>query len=571
LELHDFLKDKDLTNIYLLAMNRMMKRPQDQLDSWFQISAIHGRPYIPYDNVGPKGTFRGYCCHSSTLFPPSHRPYLALLEQTLHEKAKEVACEYTNATDRERYIAAAERFHLPCWDWAIEAPLPDIVATEKKVKVYSPPGVEEEIDNPLYGYNFNPVYDDFGDGMPDEKTWESWERTVRYPTTTDSSAEATPEKMQATLKNNQYTLRDRVYNLLTQVKNYDKFSHDASGGVDVGTDGLDSIESIHNQMHLLGGNNGHMGVVDYASFDPIFWLHHANVDRIFALWQALNPDQYVTPLPSQLGTFTRFPGEPENETSLLTPFRKPSPTPDTFWTANEVRDTKTFNYTYPELQGLDGLSAEQAIKRVRRAVNELYGKTSPASAMKPSAFKDLKPVEAKTPHSVNHAPPKWHGNIKEDQSHFHDWFVNIQLEKYAVKQSCNIYVFIGDVPADPEQWGTHPNLVGSHCIFANRIEVTGCGKCHSDARARMTVGGTIPLTHALANHFGCVSVLEPEAVVPFLKEKLSIRVRTIDGQVIDTKDIPSLKVITGNTVVETPASADQFPVIKKVDIHIRHH
>lgn len=83
--------------------------------------------------------------------------------------------------------------------------------------------------------------------------------------------------MQETLKNNQYTLRDRVYNLLTCVTNYDKFSHDATGGIDIAADGLDSIESIHNQMHVLGGDTGHMGEVDYAAFDPIFWLHHANV------------------------------------------------------------------------------------------------------------------------------------------------------------------------------------------------------------------------------------------------------------------------------------------------------
>jgi hypothetical protein len=27
--------------------------------------------------------------------------------------------------------------------------------------------------------------------------------------------------------------------------------------------------------------------LDYTAYDPIFYLHHSNVDRIWAIWQAL--------------------------------------------------------------------------------------------------------------------------------------------------------------------------------------------------------------------------------------------------------------------------------------------
>lgn len=30
-----------------------------------------------------------------------------------------------------------------------------------------------------------------------------------------------------------------------------------------------------------------------AAFDPIFYLHHANVDRMLALWSAVNPGVWV--------------------------------------------------------------------------------------------------------------------------------------------------------------------------------------------------------------------------------------------------------------------------------------
>ena len=37
-----------------------------------------------------------------------------------------------------------------------------------------------------------------------------------------------------------------------------------------------SIEDFHNEWHVvIGGSAGHMGTTSIASFDPMFWLHHA--------------------------------------------------------------------------------------------------------------------------------------------------------------------------------------------------------------------------------------------------------------------------------------------------------
>lgn len=42
-------------------------------------SGIHGYPFVTWDGV--QGDFQaGYCTHESILFPPWHRPYLALFE-----------------------------------------------------------------------------------------------------------------------------------------------------------------------------------------------------------------------------------------------------------------------------------------------------------------------------------------------------------------------------------------------------------------------------------------------------------------------------------------------------------
>jgi tyrosinase len=43
--------------------------------------------------------------------------------------------------------------------------------------------------------------------------------------------------------------------------------------------------SPHNMVHdLVGGPNGLMADPDTAAADPIFWLHHANIDRIWTDW-----------------------------------------------------------------------------------------------------------------------------------------------------------------------------------------------------------------------------------------------------------------------------------------------
>jgi len=41
----------------------------------------------------------------------------------------------------------------------------------------------------------------------------------------------------------------------------------------------------HNAVHgTVGGTTGWMNDPDQAAQDPIFWLHHANIDRLWALW-----------------------------------------------------------------------------------------------------------------------------------------------------------------------------------------------------------------------------------------------------------------------------------------------
>ena len=43
------------------------------------------------------------------------------------------------------------------------------------------------------------------------------------------------------------------------------------------------VEDLHNRVHVWVG--GHMGLIPFAAFDPIFWAHHTMIDRLWRLWQ----------------------------------------------------------------------------------------------------------------------------------------------------------------------------------------------------------------------------------------------------------------------------------------------
>jgi len=44
----------------------------------------------------------------------------------------------------------------------------------------------------------------------------------------------------------------------------------------------------HNVVHvMIGGNRGFMGDPRYAALDPVFWLHHCNIDRLWAAWMSV--------------------------------------------------------------------------------------------------------------------------------------------------------------------------------------------------------------------------------------------------------------------------------------------
>jgi tyrosinase len=58
----------------------------------------------------------------------------------------------------------------------------------------------------------------------------------------------------------------------------------------------------HNLIHMyVGGNQGHFSDPDLAAYDPIFWPHHVQIDRVWRIWQrehgAENMPEYMKDIP----------------------------------------------------------------------------------------------------------------------------------------------------------------------------------------------------------------------------------------------------------------------------------
>lgn len=64
------------------------------------------------------------------------------------------------------------------------------------------------------------------------------------------------------------------------------------------------LEDFHDNLHI--GMAGSMASVGTAALDPIFYLHHANIDRCWRHWQRLHQSGNPVPLPSWWNTSWTF-------------------------------------------------------------------------------------------------------------------------------------------------------------------------------------------------------------------------------------------------------------------------
>ena len=166
------------------------------------------------------------CQHGGpNLFLPWHRAYLYFFERALRDFVRGIG--------------------LPFWDWTVTRSVPDAYTVER-----DPDGA----DNPLHHGIVDPVAMQQGQNAnPPLNLPAQTFRQPGQPGTALPSAER---------------IRDTL-----EVDDFFTFS--------------DELESWHGGVHVWVG--GHMRRVPVAAFDPIFWAHHTQIDRLWRIWQLHHP------------------------------------------------------------------------------------------------------------------------------------------------------------------------------------------------------------------------------------------------------------------------------------------
>ncbi|KAJ4402860.1 hypothetical protein N0V91_006932 [Didymella pomorum] len=461
------------------------------------------------------------------MFGPWHRPYLALFEQILHDRAVDIANEYPIGEARNKAMTIADRVRLPYWDWAIDPPnskegcMPASLRRPMATVTF-PNGTTGSIANPLYRYDFHPlVYDDFA--PLSEFQFKNWNHTIRFPVdgfalNATSRNEAANERIGKQQPNN----RDMLYKLLTMYQTYNQVSNKANGGT------IGNFETLHDGLHNVFGL-GHMGIVEVSAFDPVFWFHHANMDRIFALYQYRYPDTWVEDAAQAKGTFAVAKGAIEGPKSPLAPFHMNAL--GDMWTATTSRNWTSFGYTYPELM------SSPSNQTLTATLNKLY---------KPSTQGIGDSTNTTTP-----VPDIGRGsNNTNITTKAIDWLCEVKMPS-DIQISYSVRAFLGEPDADPKNWPTDPNYVGQLASMSSP-------RMSSD----VIVTGNIVLTDRLAqkHRSGELKSLSKEDVAAYLKANFSWRIQALDYSEIPRDNPPAgLNVTVFNVPVSIPKSDEEVP------------
>ncbi|KAJ6259422.1 hypothetical protein Dda_6324 [Drechslerella dactyloides] len=392
----------------------------------------------------------------------------------------------------------------PYWDWSdpnTQSYLPTAVTVDTVTVVEPGPDgnpITTNIPNPLNAYTFqsrNSTSTFWGN-------FATWPTTLRQP---DASGASRNDLANATLQNT-YSNRHQATYLAFSYTSFNDFSV--------------SLEALHDEVHSSIGGVGHMTYIPYSSYDPVFWLHHSNMDRLMAMYQAAKADTFIQPL-SSVATFANLNSQLDTVETPLYPFRRFD---GSFWTSQDVSSASTIfplSYGYPEVPCLMTFTTFDALRNhTTTEVNRLYA-PKPASPTKRSV-------------DTNAIRKEWQAKVTIDQSELRGTFV--------------VYFFFGKPPAHSSLWPTSASMIGS---FA-RLGSPGV------QMQPEVVGSNVILTDALHK---ALTVSSPQdQILSFLKHNLTWMVLS-DNEPVDIRSLKTgaeiliiLKLLQENQEVRLPTA-----------------
>lgn len=386
---------------------------------------------------------------------------------------------------------------------------------------------------------------------------------MRAPTSSGSDASSNNSEVNQGLASHMAQNQQRLYNLFSSYSNYTTFSNE---GWASDTSRYDSLESLHDNVHaMLGGSLGHMTIVPFSAFDPLFFLHHCMIDRILAMWQALYPNSWVEPNRARMASYTTAVGEWLNVSTPLTPFFASSN--GTFWNSAMLRDTIVLGYTYPELVGVslsNSTSVAAGRSKVATAITKLYGGyssnklitgSSGSGGHKSSRFKSRSRYNI-GPRSSSTLPVN---KIITNGTQYREWIANIRVDRQALNGPFSIVLGLND--------GT---LIGTMGVFASPPLIANMTPMAPGAQL---IASTVPLTNILVEKLsnGSISCLDPEVVGPYLENHLLVTVTTGDGARVKPADVSGLNITIISSLVEGSSNDAHLPTWSTPDFMLHYN
>lgn len=250
--------------IFIVALKNL-----EESDDWYRICGIHGNTFKPNDpgvlcptdascvTIIAKTGEPFYCAHSVEPFIAWHVPYIYQFELLLNK--------YNTSINKE-YIT------LPYFD--ITQQSYDYSFMNEPTITVCFDGEIITLDNPLAGAFY-------------------YKDNVKTRTTRNGFLNASTIKEYKQIN----TIRRQLNNTL-RAKTYEEFSSNIVSYFKTNTElKYIPLETPHNSIHdIIGGEGGNMSDISISAFDPIFWLHHCNMDRFFYNWLHTITKEFTIPL-----------------------------------------------------------------------------------------------------------------------------------------------------------------------------------------------------------------------------------------------------------------------------------
>jgi tyrosinase len=186
-----------------------------------------------------------------------------------------------------------------------------------------------------------------------------------------------------------------------------------------------------------------MTFLDYSGFDPLFWLHHVQVDRLFNMWQAINPTSQMIPA-LEPGTYAIPHNNLNTPLTPLYPFT--SNTAGQLITVASSLSPVKFNYAYPEVEDWHQ-TPDQLKTNVTAQINQMYDPNGLWATTKP-----LPALEKK--------------NTLRAGAVTREWSVAVKVAKFDLDGGMfRIRIFLGDIPADTKDWALSKSLIGTMSVM----------------------------------------------------------------------------------------------------------